>query len=97
MDNDFFPADPEFINVERRKAKALKQTAWWKNQIGTGLCAYCRQRFPPKELTMDHKIPVIRGGRTSKSNCVPACQTCNRLKENMPPDKWRSMLEQRPS
>ncbi|MBF0420507.1 MAG: HNH endonuclease [Magnetococcales bacterium] len=92
MDHDFFPADPEFMEVERRKAKLLKQSAWWKNRIGTGQCAYCHKRVPPKELTMDHKTPLIRGGRTSKSNCVPCCRSCNELKENMPAEKWRATL-----
>ncbi|HIJ85750.1 MAG TPA: HNH endonuclease [Magnetococcales bacterium] len=94
MDHDFFPADPELMDVERGKAKRLKQSAWWKNRVGTGKCSYCQQRFPPRELTMDHKIPLIRGGRTSKSNCVPACKSCNQMKENMPAEKWKALLEE---
>jgi 5-methylcytosine-specific restriction endonuclease McrA len=41
---------------------------------------------------MDHKIPVVRGGQSTRSNCVPACQECNRNKENLPAEMWKSRL-----
>ena len=91
---DLFPpaADPDIIASERRKAKLLKQSAWWKNVIGKGICSYCGLRFSPRELTMDHKTPLIHGGRSSRSNCVPACFSCNQQKKNLPAEVWRTTL-----
>jgi 5-methylcytosine-specific restriction endonuclease McrA len=28
-------------------------------------------------LTMDHLVPLIRGGKSSKGNLVPSCKHCN--------------------
>lgn len=84
MDYLVIQTDPDDIERERRKAKELKRSTWWKNRVGNGTCHYCGQRFPPKDLTMDHLIPLVRGGKTTHANCVPACMECNRNKENHP-------------
>ncbi|NLF19651.1 MAG: HNH endonuclease, partial [Lentisphaerae bacterium] len=36
-------------------------------------------------LTMDHVVPVARGGRSVKGNVVPACRACNRGKSFLTP------------
>ncbi len=41
-------------------------------------CAYCGEK--PKNLTMDHVIPISKGGPHTLSNIVPACKTCNTAK-----------------
>jgi 5-methylcytosine-specific restriction endonuclease McrA len=45
-------------------------------------CAYCGERKP---LTMDHVVPVSKGGHHTASNIVPACQSCNSRKSAGPP------------
>lgn len=37
-------------------------------------CAYCGKRRP---LTLDHVIPLAKGGNHTASNVVPACRPCN--------------------
>lgn len=75
----------EEIARERRKAKELKQSAWWKQKRSTGICHYCNKKFPVEELTMDHLIPLVRGGMSIKANLVPACKDCNnKKKHNLP-------------
>lgn len=76
----FSPAPVEHQKREKNKARELRQTQWWKNQLGTGKCYYCEGKFTPEQLTMDHLHPIIRGGETSKKNCVPACKECNTKK-----------------
>lgn len=29
---------------------------------------------------MDHLIPIARGGKSNKNNCVPSCKDCNSKK-----------------
>lgn len=73
--------DDAAIGREKTKGKLLKKTAWWKKKISSGICYYCGKRFKPEELTMDHLIPLIRGGKSIKANLVPACKECNAKKK----------------
>jgi 5-methylcytosine-specific restriction endonuclease McrA len=41
------------------------------------VCVYCRQS---KKLTVDHIIPLARGGTDNIENIVPACRSCNSRK-----------------
>lgn len=76
----FISADEEFQKTERAKARELRASAWWKNRVGTGRCYYCERSVHPSELSMDHKQPIVRGGRTSRNNVVPSCKDCNNEK-----------------
>ena len=84
---------PEEVAREKAKARALRETQWWKNKRGSGRCHYCRAAFPAKELTMDHIVPVIRGGRSTKSNIVPCCKDCNSKKHYLLPVEWQGYLD----
>lgn len=67
----------EHIRRERAKARELRASQWWRQQIGPGLCYHCSGKFEKHELTMDHLLPLARGGKTTKSNVVVACRSCN--------------------
>lgn len=82
----------EEIRRERNKARELRRSRWWKNRIGAGLCHYCQVSVPVKELTMDHLVPLIRGGRSTRGNCVPACKACNSKKQSLLPIEWEEYL-----
>ena len=68
---------PESIKREKEKGKALKSSVWWQNQLEKGECHYCRKMFEKKDLTMDHIVPLSRGGKSTKGNLVVACEPCN--------------------
>ena len=40
-------------------------------------CQYCGNEFNAEDLTFDHVIPRVRGGRTTWDNVVTACAPCN--------------------
>jgi 5-methylcytosine-specific restriction protein A len=80
MSDWYLAAPPEHQKREKQKARELRQSSWWKQRLGQGLCHYCEGRFAPGELTMDHVIPIARGGMSSKKNCVPCCKACNTKK-----------------
>lgn len=81
MSKLFFAApDPAHLKKERAKARELRASQWWKQQLGKGVCYHCEQRFSKDELTMDHLLPLARGGKTTKKNVVVACKSCNSSK-----------------
>ena len=45
-------------------------------------CLYCDNRFSRSNLTMDHVVPISRGGKTEWTNIVAACNDCNSRKGN---------------
>lgn len=50
-----------------------------------GRCAYCRTdlaALPPKEVHIEHKIPISKGGTNWPANLTYSCGTCNRKKGN---------------
>ena len=83
----------EDLKKERRKARELRQSQWWKRRLAKGICYYCGNPVPPAELTMDHIVPVARGGKSTRGNVVPACKTCNNHKKQLLPMEWTQYLE----
>ncbi len=81
------------ISKEKQKARDLRKTQWWKRKCSEGTCYYCNITIPPKELTMDHIIPIIRGGKSVKNNVVTACKECNNKKSHSLPVEWEEHLE----
>jgi 5-methylcytosine-specific restriction endonuclease McrA len=72
----------EEIRRQRRKARELRSSQWWKRRCSAGLCRYCGNRFPPRALTMDHIVPIIRGGKSTKGNVAAVCKECNNKKKH---------------
>src|SRR5512141_2209608 len=90
----FIPeATEQEIRRERAKAREARASQWWKRKRGEGICYFCGRRFPPQELTMDHIVPLIRGGKSTKNNLVPACKACNSKKKHMLPLEWEEYME----
>ena len=81
------------IRREKDKARELRKSRWWQNRIAKGICHWCGQTFPPAELTMDHIVPIVRGGTSSRGNLVPACKECNSRKKYLLPMEWEEYLK----
>ncbi len=43
-------------------------------------CNYCDEELSAKELTLDHVVPLSKGGVSSWSNLSTCCYDCNNLK-----------------
>ena len=78
-------ADPVRVRHEREKARQLRKTDWWRAKIAAGTCHYCGRHVGAGNLTLDHVIPLARGGRTTRGNCVPCCKDCNNAKRALTP------------
>jgi len=78
-------ADKQHISREKTKAREMRKSNWWKMIIAKGICHYCGKSFSPGELTMDHIVPISRGGKSTKGNIVPCCKNCNNEKKYLTP------------
>jgi 5-methylcytosine-specific restriction protein A len=95
-DKDFFSidsVDEGIIKAERSKARSLRKTRWWQQKTSSGTCYYCGQKVGFANLTMDHTIPLSRGGRSTKDNLVPCCKECNTRKKGSLPIEWEEYLQ----
>jgi 5-methylcytosine-specific restriction enzyme A len=92
MNQFSFVADDAEINREKQKAREMRASQWWKRQLAKGVCHYCGRRFSVKELTMDHIVPISKGGRTTKGNVVVCCKECNTEKKSKLLMEWDKYL-----
>lgn len=70
------------------------------------LCAYCRRQTEMPSLlpgnhhdliaTVEHIIPVSRGGNMKGDNLTLACSLCNGLKGDMTPHQWAEFMMSNP-
>ncbi len=52
-------------------------------------CYYCTERLTPVTYTIDHVIPLSKGGRNTQINKVYSCMKCNREKgDSLDKNKW---------
>lgn len=51
-------------------------------------CAYCDRKGV--KLTLDHVVPLSRGGRHCIANIVPACESCNQKKGSLTVVEWKN-------
>ena len=78
-------SDPKQVKKEREKARELRNSDWWKTLLAKGECYYCHNKFAAEELTMDHIVPVARGGKSTRGNIVACCKECNNRKKYLTP------------
>lgn len=52
-------------------------------------CCYCGSL---DDLTIDHIVPVVRGGGEELDNYCVACRACNASKHALTPDEWFAKL-----
>ena len=69
-----------------RKHAREKLRDRWKRQQKS--CAYC----PNPADTIDHVVPLVRGGTNYEGNLAPACRRCNSSKSGYTVVEWRSGL-----
>jgi len=88
-------AGDDELRREKARARELRQSAWWKRRIAAGICHYCGRSVGPRALTLDHVVPLIRGGRSVRANMVASCKECNSRKQSLLPWEWDAYLAAR--
>jgi 5-methylcytosine-specific restriction endonuclease McrA len=85
--------DKREIDRQKQQSRKLRQSVWWQRKVSKGICYYCGRHVGPGELTMDHIVPLVRGGKSTKGNLVPACKDCNNKKKYLLPIEWDEYLK----
>ncbi len=77
---------------------SLKQIAHLKGYLRSGRkpCFWCGKpiRRLTDTATIDHVVPLSRGGRSSLDNLVPCCGPCNLMKADSELSEWLERVEQ---
>lgn len=73
----------------RRNAPLTEEAMAWLESLENPLCTYCGE---PAD-TIDHIVPIVRGGDSSRENLTPACMDCNRKKRAMSVEAFLRLLE----
>jgi 5-methylcytosine-specific restriction endonuclease McrA len=93
MDYFIVEVSEQEIKREKEKARELRRSRWWQNRIAQGLCHWCGGSFRPDELSMDHIVPLARGGKSTRGNVAPSCKECNSRKKYLLPVEWEEYLQ----
>ncbi len=68
------------IQIPRRMLRANRRNLLLRDE---NTCQYCGRPAPPSQLSVDHVVPISRGGAgNSWENQVIACRRCNGRKGN---------------
>jgi len=87
------------------KGREIKDKNWWKNwsenrvdiknfkKDSDKICYYCGKLITKKEeLTVDHVVPLSKGGENAADNYVISCKPCNSEKANLNPERYAEFL-----
>ena len=98
IDHPEWARDANARNNRKRRAAKLNApvndltAGEWKILLDefAGLCAYCGKLM--LEPTMDHVVPLSKGGSHTYDNIVPACLSCNSRKRASSADSFLRKL-----
>ena len=71
----------------------LQYGIWFKiKKFYNFTCLRCLKNEPEIELTIDHIIPISKGGLHTKSNIQPLCRSCNSIKHTKSIDFRKELM-----
>lgn len=77
---------------EIAKANILASRRKTLHKIQKGFCAYCNEYVILENATVDHRIPISKGGTHSMDNLYMTCYDCNKKKGNQTEKEFRRWL-----
>lgn len=88
---------PSVIRIKRYASIPYKGVILTRHNIfkrDNHACQYCGDSH---NLTLDHLIPRSKGGKSSWTNLVTACKTCNTKKGDYSPEEAGLVLRAKPA
>jgi hypothetical protein len=83
-----------FLDAHESNQEASLRRSTWKDAgfKRSPNCTYCRRRVSRESMTVDHFIPLSRGGADDPDNWRLCCHNCNQLKADRLPDELLAWL-----
>lgn len=70
--------------IKRKQFSATERVKIYNK--GKGRCAICGKFVPYDSFTVDHIIPLAKGGTNAMDNLQVACSVCNLIKQDILPE-----------
>ena len=99
-------SNPFKLDTHRAHRRALKygvistltDQEWKEIFQSNDACSVCGVQLTlevnkSNTLSLDHRIPLNRGGNNTKENCIPACWNCNRSKGDRTEKEFRDWIK----
>ncbi len=85
-------AESEGVKVKRKQFSAAERTILYNKCKGR--CAVCGKFMPYDSFTMDHIIPLAKGGANARNNLQCNGERCRRINRDiMPEDLMKNLTE----
>jgi len=80
----------ELTKIKRRQFSSTERTIIYNKSKGR--CAICGKFVPYDTFTVDHIIPLAKGGTNELNNLQCTCKTCNLIKQDILPEDLMDKL-----
>jgi len=84
---------PSYDRMPRQEVRFTRKNIYFRDR---NRCQYCGRKFTPKELNLDHIVPISRGGKSTWENVVCCCFACNHRKGSRLPQEAGMRLIRKP-
>ncbi len=82
--------DGDIHKIKRKQFSQAERTVIYNNSKGR--CAICGEFVPYDTFTVDHIIPLAKGGTNELNNLQCTCKTCNLIKQDILPEDLMKKL-----
>lgn len=83
----------DYIHKRQFHLRYTKKSVYARDK---NICQYCGKKLSVQSRTIDHVVPITRGGTSSFENCVASCSTCNKRKDRYLPHEVGMTLLRKP-
>lgn len=81
-------------NVSKRtKESRIDVRSWLLPRLqNLQTCIYCPTKLTMSNFSIDHILPIARGGDPGLNNCQLVCKSCNGAKCDLTDDEYKQLL-----
>ena len=74
------------VRIKRKNFSSKQRADIYKKS--NGICQLCGRKITFKDMSVDHIIPISKGGSNDINNTQAACLICNRFKADIYPQEF---------